>query len=94
MDCCFDCRFFVPEGKTDASKLTEADWDSGACEGECRRHPPHLGDLVPKKDDDFWRTYGIWPRVIGADWCGEFERRAGVPEADSSCGVSGDEDQR
>lgn len=86
MECCFDCRFFVPAGKTDASQLTESDWDSGACEGECRRHPPHLGDLVPKKHDELWRTYGIWPRVIGADWCGECEPREPATSSDDAPG--------
>jgi hypothetical protein len=74
MECCFDCRYFAPEGK-DASELTEDDWNGGACEGECRCGPPHLGDIVPQKDDDLWRTYGIWPRVLGSNWCGAFVLR-------------------
>jgi hypothetical protein len=75
MERCFDCRFFVPDGRTHSCEIQESDWKKGTCEGDCRRRPPHLGDIVPQKDDDLWRTYCIWPRVLATDWCGEFKPR-------------------
>jgi len=69
--CCFDCDFFMPSGIADASELKESDWKTGAEDGECRRHPPHLGPMVKTKNDEF-RHYGEWPRVMFCEWCGEF----------------------
>ena len=85
MECCFDCRFFVLEGKMNPREIQESDWKDGTCEGECKRRPPHLGDMVPQKDDELWRTYGIWPRVLGDDWCGEFEPRRQEQQPEPAC---------
>ena len=73
---CFDCRFFVADCREHPSETQESDWDFGGGEGECRRRAPHLGDIVPQEDDQLWRTIGIWPRVLAALWCGEFEHRS------------------
>lgn len=70
--CCFDCEFFMPEGKNCPDELTEADWDNGTREGECRRRPPALGPFVKRMD---MRTFGECPRVLATDWCGEFAAR-------------------
>ena len=78
---CFDCEFFCPEAGVCRSSddLTDGDWDE-CLEGECRRRPPVVGDLVQDSRDpsDSWRAYGEFPRVLAADWCGKFKPCARV----------------
>lgn len=35
--------------------------------GECRRYPP----VTETSEDEYWSH---WPIVIGAAWCGEYQR--------------------
>ncbi len=71
--CCFDCDFFHIEGH-DVSELTEADWQGGCAEGECRFHPPVLGPEI-ERDGDTFRCFGEFPKVLSSDWCGQFQPR-------------------
>ncbi len=68
---CFDCRFFVPDGRLH-NDLTEEQWDE-ALEGECRAGLPALGPLVSDRHGDEYRHYGEWPRVLASFWCGQFQ---------------------
>jgi hypothetical protein len=58
-------------GNIEPSQLKESDWVTGAEDGECRRHPPYLGEMIKTKNDE-WRHFGEWPRVMFCDWCAEF----------------------
>ncbi len=68
---CFDCRFFVPEGKLH-NDLAEEQWAESLA-GECRRLCPALGPMVTDRHGDQFRHFGEWPRVMAAEWCGRFE---------------------
>ena len=57
---CGACRFFQTE-------------DTDSQSGECRRHPPSLGDLLKPGTDDQDRWYGGFPKVLPSGWCGEFQ---------------------
>ena len=72
--CCFDCDYFEIEGK-DVSAMTEADWQDGCAEGECRFNPPVLGPEI-ERDGDTFRCFGEFPKVLSSDWCGQFKQRA------------------
>ena len=67
---CFDCRFFVPEGRLH-NDLTEDQWDD-CLEGTCRAEPPSLGELLADRHGERFRHYGEWPKVMASDWCGRF----------------------
>ncbi|HQL76544.1 MAG TPA: hypothetical protein PLD58_25505 [Phycisphaerae bacterium] len=78
---CFDCRFFVPTGMSH-NDLAPGQW-SECMEGECRRNPPRLGMLLTDRNGDDFRHYGEWPKVMAADWCGEFK-----PRQNATCDVA------
>jgi hypothetical protein len=78
MRCCFDCYYFQPEGKGSADELEEKDWNGGVLEGECRRRTPNVGMLLEQAEIGPFHHYGEWPRVLAADWCGEFLSKHGV----------------
>jgi hypothetical protein len=66
---CINCRFFAPERpEHDPSK-------PDFVEGECRRHPPALGIMLIDRHGDDFRHFGEWPKVLGSDWCGDYEPR-------------------
>ena len=66
---CVDCEFFYPsDGLRDVNDLTGHEED----EGECRKNPPVVGDMVKFKNGDEERWYGNYPRVLTDDWCGGF----------------------
>ena len=71
--CCFDCDFFQIDGK-DACNMTEADWDEGCAEGECRLNPPAIGPEI-ERNGEMIRLYGEFPKVLVCDWCGQFKPR-------------------
>lgn len=52
-------------------------YNDGYEQGECRRHGPTSffldGTRTPDGTDAGW---GVWPRVAGGDWCGQFEGAA------------------
>lgn len=75
MTCCFDCRYFQPEGMKSGAELTEEDWNGGACEGECRRRDPRPGRPIRRDDGSEERDFGVFPRMMGDDWCGKFRPR-------------------
>lgn len=75
MNCCFECRFFVLDGKAHPDQTRESDWQDGTCEGTCRRRSPQLGPIIPQQNDHYWRAYAEWPKVLGTDWCGHFKDR-------------------
>lgn len=55
---CSRCRFFL---EVESPKLT----------GECRYNPPEAALSYQGRHDE--HQLGVWPRVFGRDWCGEFE---------------------
>ena len=65
--CCDNCRWFDPDHEKaeffDAAAPDEI-------EGWCRRYPP----ATVKVEDS--ASYGVWPKVGGQDWCGEWELEA------------------
>lgn len=73
MKICFDCEHFSPtEGCLPRSEeLTEADWREDL-EGDCRRHPPVVGDLVTDRNGHEEHTWAEFPKVMACWWCGEF----------------------
>lgn len=71
--CCFDCRFFVPEGKR-INDLTDEQWDE-CLEGQCRVCPPTLGPLFTDSQGHSVRGFGVWPRVKATDCCCKLEPR-------------------
>jgi len=81
---CFYCFYFTP-ASIDRNSLTEEKWDD-CMEGECRRHVPHLGQLLTDRHGEEFRHYGEWPRVLAGDWCGEFRprRQAGPVNPEST----------
>jgi hypothetical protein len=62
---CADCEYY--HATTAKSGLSPGD-------GECRKHPPTVGDPVRLRDGDEERFFGNFPRVIGDERCGEFKR--------------------
>jgi len=70
---CFDCRFFVPEGKW-RNDLTSDQWDD-CMEGECRAGLPALGQLLTDLQGETFRHFGKWPKVMASEWCGAFTLR-------------------
>lgn len=62
---CSDCRFFHREYAPAEQPLV--------AEGECRRHPPVVGELLTDRHGETFRHYGEWPRVMDSDWCGSFD---------------------
>lgn len=68
---CWDCRFFEPEGVVDLSQP----WPDESYAGDCRFHPPQVGDLIKRGTEDEERWFGNFPRVMACDWCGQFRRR-------------------
>ncbi len=63
---CIDCRFFKPEGM-------DTPYDHDHVEGECRRHVPMLGVMLTDRHGEEFRHFGEWPRVLGCDWCGDYQ---------------------
>jgi len=81
---CIDCRYFVPDGQFH-NDLSEAEAASNQeRDGECRRCPPVLGQLLTDRHGDTFRHYGEWPRVMGCDGCGEFEPCQRLKDRDTS----------
>jgi len=76
---CWYCQFFEPDGSADLSKP----WTDDLLPGECRRHPPQIGDLINRDTHEEERLFGDFPRVMAGDWCGEFQHR------DASAKVAG-----
>lgn len=71
--CCFDCRFFVPEGRSQ-NDLAEDQWDD-CMEGECHAGLPVLGQSLTDRHGDEFRGFSEWPKVLASDWCGHFTPR-------------------
>lgn len=88
---CFDCRFFVAQGRTH-NDLAEEEWDECRT-GECRRHCPPLGPMETDRHGDAFRHFSEWPKVMAGDWCGEFEpkRSAADAKTDTPVKVTGAE---
>jgi hypothetical protein len=58
--CCFDCRLFIPEGRSQ-NDLADDQWDE-CLEGECRAGLPVLGQLLTDLHGDSFRL--VWsPRA-------------------------------
>lgn len=72
--CCFNCDYFHLEDHG-VGEMTEADWQAGFAEGECRISPPVLGPEI-ERDGDTFRCFGEFPKVLSNDWCGQFKPRA------------------
>lgn len=50
--------------------------DENECpEGVCRRRPPEVGDVNYLSIEEE-RRLGVLPKVLAADWCGEFEPKS------------------
>lgn len=72
--CCFDCDYFQLD-KYLGQEHTEADWDLGRAEGECRFNPPVIGPEI-ERDGESVRLYGEFSLVLATDWCGQFQSQA------------------
>ena len=78
---CFDCWFFIPEGRR-FNDLTEDQWDD-CMEGECHAGVPKLGQMLTDRHGDPFRDFGEWPKVMASDWCGKLEpREQSAPQTD------------
>lgn len=69
---CRDCRYFQPNPPADRPGDLAAALNGGSNGGECHRRPPAFGPLVEAIGT---RTLGEFPRILAADWCGEFSPR-------------------
>ncbi|TET32868.1 MAG: hypothetical protein E3J72_18740 [Planctomycetota bacterium] len=72
--CCYDCDYFYS-----SVELTGKEQCIDHVEGECRRQPPVVGDYFKGSGDEDTDEHGFgeFPKVLGADWCGEFVKREG-----------------
>lgn len=64
---CDHCRYFHRRMSEPESEETES------IEGECRRHPPQVGDAVEGQRE---HRLGLFPRVLIFQWCGEFKAKS------------------
>ena len=65
---CWHCRFFEPPNP----EVLNQPWTDETLSGECRLHPPQVGDLLHRGTEDEERWFGNFPRVMAGDWCGQF----------------------
>jgi len=81
---CIDCRYFAPKDRFHNDLDEEEAASPELMDGECRRCPPVVGELLTDRHGDTFRHYGEWPRVMGCDGCGAFEPCQRVKDRDVS----------
>jgi hypothetical protein len=62
---CFVCRFWAGDRRST--------WATEDERGDCRRHAPIAPLVVRTTNEPRTYTDREWPRVIGTEWCGDFE---------------------
>lgn len=62
---CDQCRFF--------HRRSDPTGERKPIDGECRRHPPLVGEMLGDRICRDDRLLAAFPRVLISDWCGEFE---------------------